>query len=362
MAIYSAHLRGSRIIPLHALVFTHEADRYPDHERLDLLTLGEQLVGPDRRSDLAGIIYGELRHRITLKLSLGERVVLQFDAFTSDQRRSLAALAQSQGASVIETHTDETIHLVHALPRVDVQAALMAQGWQGITVIGDVHGDLARLEVALNWAHTRQHFVWLLGDVLDYGPQSLATADRAHQAVMTGDAAIVLANHERKIARWLDRSSDHLRISEGNKVTINALEGLSPKERAQWIGRFRAMLAHTALMQQIGSVMIMHAAAHPSLWETPDPQAIEQFALYGEADHSDGRYRRAHRWVDAVPEGTTVIVGHDIVSRYPMIVTGQRGGQVVFLDTGCGKGGQLSSADLRFSTTDLLRLECFKTH
>lgn len=374
MAIYYEDISPVKVIPLHSLIICDRAEtinQFAPHECVALKDIGLQLVG-HRRHYLNHIIYDEMRHRVALKLSLGERVVIATMDLGPEQRRQLVSLAHNQGAAVFnlteepETAlgepiaTQATIRPVTVLPTVDILQHLRAQGWQGITVIGDVHGELAALETALSWAYSRQHFVWLLGDILDYGADTLETVDRVHRAVMHGEAALVLANHERKIARWLDRSTEHLRISEGNRVTIDALDRLSGRERGRWVGRFRGLLAHTALMQQIGDVTLMHAAAHPSLWTNPDPQAIENFALYGESDHVGGRYRRTHRWIDCVPEGKLVVVGHDVISpEYPLVITGQRGGKVVFLDTGCGKGGHLSSADFRFNSTGLY-LESFK--
>lgn len=362
------------VIPLHSLVLCETSERisvFEPHEVVDLASISHQLVGSSRRHDLIQIMYNELRHRIALKLSLGERAVVPMQGLSVDQRRQLVALATGQGASVYTVgsrpegnsehiRANATIQPIVPLP-LDIMAHLQAHRWSGVTIIGDVHGELEPLQQALEWARSRQHFVWLLGDVIDYGKQTLAVADLVHDVVMQGEAAMILANHERKIARWLNRDNENLRISDGNRVTIDAYEQLTSRERAQWSGRFRGLLAHASLTQQIGDITLMHAAAHPSMWNIPDHRAIEQFALYGESDQTGGRFKRTHRWVDSVPTGKMIIVGHDIVSDYPMIVTGAKGGKVVFLDTGCGKGGQLSSADLRFSN-NAISLECFKRH
>jgi hypothetical protein len=362
------------VIPLHCLVLCETSEWlsvFDVHEVTDLATISDQLVGSSRRHDLIAIMYNELRHRVALKLSLGERAVVPMQDLTVDQRHQLVAVATSQGAAVYtigqraeagtaHIKSNATIQPIRSLP-ADIETHLHEQRWTGITVIGDVHGELEPLQQALDWARSRQHFVWLLGDVIDYGKQTLEVAEVVHHAVMNGEATMIFANHERKIARWLDRDNEHLRISDGNRITIAALEQLTSRERTRWAGRFRGLLAHTALMQTIGDITLLHAAAHPSLWDIPDHRAIEQFALYGESDQSSGRFKRTHRWVDAVPLGKMVIVGHDIVSDLPMIITGARGGKVVFLDTGCGKGGKLSSADLRF-INNTLTLECFKRH
>jgi Calcineurin-like phosphoesterase len=346
-------------VPFHSLVFCSMArwHEFAQHERLSQDNIMADLVGIGRR-DLQTIVFAELCHRLSLKLSLGQRVAIA-DEMTAGQHAQLVSIASNQGASVIELTKETLAELLPAQPEAYLQSR-----WNGVTVIGDLHGNLPAMQQALQWAAARQHFVWLLGDVIDYGPDTLATADMAYRMVMSGEATLILGNHERKIARWLDQQehSRHVRLNDGNRVTITALNRLKPLARKQWIGRFRALLGHAALLTQFGNITLLHAAAHPSLWEgTANPTLVEQFALYGEADHSTGKFRRVHQWVDAVPSGQMVFVGHDVVSQFPTIVTGAKGGQVVFLDTGCGIGGHLSTADLRFIDNGL-RLECFNRH
>jgi protein phosphatase len=345
-------------IPFHCLVFCNRERLafFPPHERLSPEIIALDLVG-DAQRDLDSILSAELRHRVGLKLSLGQRVAVAVDA---TQKPLLASLATNQGARLIDLHTD--MPLVQALPAEPL--AYLRAHWKGITVVGDLHGDLAALTAVTAWAEARQHFVWFLGDIIDYGADTLDTADQVYQAVMWGRAALILGNHERKIAKWLDHRDNgrQLRVSDSNLVTIRALESLKPVARRQWVGRFRSLLSHTVLMQQIEQITLVHGAVHPTLWtDTPNYPLIEQFALYGESDQSSGRFRRVHRWIDTVPKGQMVFIGHDVMASLPTIVTGAQGGRVVFLDTGCGTGGYLSSADLRFTDAGL-HLECFNRH
>jgi len=351
-------------IPLHCLVLCADHDqltRFPVHEHLARASIAYELVGLDRRIDLGRIAFAEMRHRLGLKLSLGERVVVASDDLSTDCKEQLVSIARDQGAHIIGIgerlrhceYCDSTV-----IPIIPFSAVAREQ-YHGITVIGDIHGDLDLLRQAFDWARSRQHYAWLLGDVLDYGKQSLECAEAVYQAVMRGDAGLIIGNHERKIARWIEQR--HVRISDGNRVTTDALMHLKSSERERWIGRFRALLAHACLLHQMDNITLIHAAAHPSLWaDRPDQQLIEQFGLYGQGE-VNGKFRRVHHWIDVVPKGNLVFVGHDVLSPFPMVVTGAKGGQVVFLDTGCGKGGVLSTADLRFGDAGL-RLECFNRH
>jgi hypothetical protein len=344
-------------IPLHSLVFCKDRPLvFPSHEYLSQKSVEHDLTGGLSKADLTDIVFGELKHRVGLKLSLGERVVVT-DDFSKDETNLLTQIASNQGAFVIEV-TDEPIP-------VSASTSNLKDHWHGITVIGDIHGDLNALQDAMAWARSRNHFIWFLGDVIDYGEHSLQALTTVYEAVAWGTAAMIIGNHERKIARWLAQKETgkvYLRMSDGNKVTISAFEKLSAKDKRVWIGKFRSLLAHSCLLTRIGQFTLVHAAIHPSVWTGKhDDGHVEKFALYGEADHSGGKFKRSYRWVDQIPANEVVIVGHDVIHAYPVVRKGARGGEIVFLDTGCGKGGRLSSADLRFGESGL-HLECFKRY
>jgi protein phosphatase len=342
-------------IPLHSLIFCDQPELFPAHESLSMPQVNWQLVGTER-PELAPIVFAELAHRLVLKLSLGERVVVSPTLLSHEQRAQLIKAASAQGAKVATLDLTDPVQLVGP-PTDDYQSR-----WQGITVVGDLHGNHKGFAQVMAWARARQHFVWFLGDVIDYGRDTLATADAVHDAVMAGEAGMIIGNHERKIARWLNHDYDHnkTRLSDGNRITTTAYEALSRTHRNEWSGRFRALLARSSLIEQIGHVTLAHAAVHPSYWtDTPNNEQIERYALYGERDHGSTQFCRSQKWVDHIPTGHLVIVGHTVVSQYPLVASSKAGGAVVFLDTGSGKGGDLSSADLRFGANGL-HLELFK--
>lgn len=387
---------GNRV-PLHALVLVLLRDhassvaeayrRFPAHEVLTPQTITTDLVGQPDRPDLLAISLREMQRRVALKLSLGERVVIAAPGLVrAAQRAAFSRLAGLQGAAVVywlsETAEPDLLtgdgvaqtvfatqhpHVVLPLPG-DALAFLRGR-FRGVTVIADVHGDLAGLQAALAWARQRQHFVWFLGDVIDCGPQTLEVLVVVYHMVMGGEAGFILGNHERKIARWMaqqDSGDGALKLSPGNRVTVAALTALTEAQRRQWSGRFRCLLSRAALMHHLGTVTLTHAAVHQTVWQPcaaapADDQAVENYALYGEHGHSH-RDGLSYHWIDAVPAGQIVFVGHDIRSTVaPVVIKGRQGGQVVFLDTGAGKGGLLSSADLRFVGSGL-RLENFNRH
>jgi protein phosphatase len=187
---------------------------------------------------------------------------------------------------------------------------------------------------------------------------------------MRGQAEMIMGNHERKIARWIsqgDRAGRHgaVRLSDGNRVTTDRLGELSALDRRRWQGRFRGLVAHAAPMRVLGNVILSHASVHPGYFdETASAREIETYATFGEFETSpEGEGGRRYTWTQSVPAGVTAIVGHDIRSMAaPYTEANGIGGTSIFLDTGSGKGGPLSSVDLKFVGDGALQVANFNMY
>lgn len=377
-----------RIVPLHCLVMivgdgienTMNNNIFPSHEYIRIEDIRQELTGGRVTPGLDATIHAEVARRLLLKLQHGERVVIDASAYDKDQRVLLANSATAVGvpvfylvcspdndlmrgdgvAEVLDARSGPVRPIVSML---DQSLTTLRNSFSGITVIGDVHGMHQTLLNALTWARNRNHFVVFLGDVVDYGPSTLEVADEVYRTVTRGEGTFVLGNHERKIMRWID--GHRVRLSDGNRMTTRALESLTPAARAKWVGRFRGLYQNGELIKKIGAVTFAHAAVHPSIWkEALINRYVENHAFFGEVDDRTKSERPvlSHRWVDAIPEGHVVVVGHEIRSyQAPVVQTGLGAGKAVFLDTGCGKGGPLSSVDFRFTDTGM-QLMNFNTH
>src|ERR1700748_2575603 len=160
-------------VPLHALglILLRDAAHgldvaqtlFPTHELLTPQRIATDLVGHPERPDLLAIILSEMQRRMVLKLSLGERVVISAPSLLRPaQRAAFQRLALRQGASVVFLLDAEEPRMAGVDPAEErastallqpglqvVQplgaAALVdvAQRFRGMTVLGDVHGDLA---------------------------------------------------------------------------------------------------------------------------------------------------------------------------------------------------------------------------
>jgi protein phosphatase len=214
-----------------------------------------------------------------------------------------------------------------------------------------------------------------LGDVLDYGPDSLDCVSIVHDIVSRGKGIMVLGNHERKIERWFDQVKQgevRLKLSHGNEATTKLVEALGESDRRKFECKFRALLNLSRNHWVISNFLFTHGAAEPEMFSSTAHRLtgrMETMALFGEVDNTvksqkgDGYPNRVYTWCERVPEGKTVVVGHDIRSTgAPVQVHNTQGGHAVFLDTGCGKGGHLTTAHILINEDETLKIAAFTTH
>ena len=397
-------------IPLHSLVIMVGPDgsgksaiaakKFEPYEVVSATGIKFELTGDKERLDINDLVFREIHRRISIKLELGERVVVDATNLRRNDRVSLAEIGLRHAAPVfyvvacgepndrnsrqherfksnekdiirgdsiayvVDTRRED-FEVVRKIDSHDIQGDLKARGYRGIMAVGDVHGMSQSLKSALDWAVSRNLFTMFLGDVIDYGPDSLECVDRIYDQISRGKALMVIGNHERKIEKWLEqtrRGHVKVRLSEGNKTTTRAIEALGADSRRKFEAKFKAMLNMSRHHWIVGNTMFVHGAAEPEMFEMNSPRLVgrfETFALFGEVDNSvkraDGYPNRIYDWVDRIPHDKQVIVGHDIRSTLkPLEAKGKGGGSAVFMDTGSGKGGHLTTADLMFDGEKLL--------
>lgn len=394
---------------------TLAAQKFVAYEIVASDGIREELTGDLTRQDINDVVFREVHRRVALKLDLGERVVVDATNLRRKDRESLTDIGRRHGvpiyyvvvnrsladkeatqgwresqnglvarhhevfisnekeilrgdnvANVIDTRKED-FEVVNKMNNEDLLADIKSRGFAGIMPIGDVHGMIESLKSAVDWASARNMFMMFLGDVLDYGPHSIECVDVVYDIVMRGRGAMVIGNHERKIERWLEQSARgevRLKLSEGNKATTRQVEALTPELRRKFESKFRALMALGRHHWVIGDTMFVHGAAEPEMFDTLvsrfPPGRFETMALFGEVDNTkqtrdDGYPNRVYVWVDRIPQGKQVIVGHDIRSNSkPLESKGSKGGRAIFMDTGSGKGGRLTTADMAFEGQKLV--------
>jgi protein phosphatase len=213
-----------------------------------------------------------------------------------------------------------------------------------LRVVGDVHGDLH----AFAFAAETDKFVIQLGDLVDNGPDSAGVLRLMFRLIDEGRGLFLAGNHDRKLGRAL--RGDKVRGGPQLDATLASLDAALRERSLHEIER-----APTWIID--GRRAFVHAAFHTGMLVAEPPEALGPVdpllsrALFGETTgriQADGYPERLLRWVNHIPAGMTVYVGHDQRSRdgRPWVANGELGGVAVFLDTGAGKGGHLSWIDL----------------
>lgn len=198
-----------------------------------------------------------------------------------------------------------------------------------------------------------------VGDLVDYGPHAKSTIHLARTIAVTKKARFIEGNHDNKVYRYL--KGNNVIVTKQMEQTIADLESdQSVKDNFNYI--YENMVSWI----QIGETYLTHGAFTSTFWEgDTDSKAAKRGYLYGEIDPSkpfveyNGQQypHRTYEWADAVPQGKTVIVGHD---RTPLeaipafnnehntvtVHESKAGGRVIWIDTGAGKGGHVSGVVL----------------
>lgn len=241
--------------------------------------------------------------------------------------------------------------------------SLRAAGFQGVRVVGDVHGDARGFAAAVEGAAAARLFLIQLGDLTDHGPDSVGVLRLAFRLLDAGTGLFLLGNHDHKLRRAL--AGDRVRVERaGLGRTLDQLAAAPDGEALA--ARAMAEIARAPAWLRLGRLFCVHAAFHDAMLHHPPPpdagrqraESLVGRAIYGQvtgAKGPDGFPIRLIGWVDRIPPGLTVLVGHDSRSRdgRPLVLTGARGGRAVFLDTGAGKGGALAWQDIPLAEAGL---------
>lgn len=232
--------------------------------------------------------------------------------------------------------------------------------FNGIRVVGDVHGDAQSFGAAIADAQSRGLFMVQLGDLVDRGPDSAGALRMAIDMVSEGRGCFLLGNHDDKLRRALRPGSEVL-ITQDLGRTLNQIDAAGM--RAEVI----AALNSAPLWLRFGAWFMVHAGFDPSMLDAADldaaparaklPRKLINRALRGQTPpqargesppcDAAGHPIRLYDWIDDIPAGLTVLVGHDQLSPETIVAArGRTGGTALFCDTGCGKGGKLSWYDI----------------
>ena len=228
--------------------------------------------------------------------------------------------------------------------------------FDGALVVGDIHGNWSEFEIVLHQAITENLFIISLGDVVDYGVENVKCFRELNKLILNGQAKMLIGNHEFKLFKYINQSREQnvrVRRQGGILATILDMEKLDPADMVLFEDEFLATYRESCYIMSYKDYYFAHGAIDPMFWDQYQfGKATKSMSMFGQVDNKappreDGYPNRRYDWVDYIPSGKTVIVGHDIRDKSrPFHQIGRNGGKAIFLDTGSSKGGQLSAMKL----------------
>lgn len=214
--------------------------------------------------------------------------------------------------------------------------------------------------------------IGFIGDLTDQSPldegaptDSAAVIRLLLELDREGLATLVPGNHCFKLLRYLvaltEGKGAHERLSLGHGLAETIAEIMAAEDRDDLVTGYIRIVGSAPLWRRIGTYLFVHAAAHPAMFTQQAPSAAEAIhlkdsgivhrALFGQTDgtrDANGYPVRLYDWLEIIPQGHTVVIGHDACADI-MVRHNTHGGRLIRIDTGAGKGGKLSWIDLSAS-------------
>ena len=137
-----------------------------------------------------------------------------------------------------------------------------------VSLIGDVHGDVARLTAMLDIVEAEtDRMVVLLGDYVNWGPDPAGVLELlSRRQVRLGDRLVLLeGNHDRAFREFLDGGDIALLLAMGGAATVRSYIGAA---RGELSGRLRASVpqSHIKVLKSL-----------QPMWCTDDLLALHQW-------------------------------------------------------------------------------------
>lgn len=239
-------------------------------------------------------------------------------------------------------------------------------------IIGDVHADFTPFEKAVKFAMDNDLHLVSVGDLIDNGTDGFKVLTLFKQLVDENKATLIIGNHEWKIHRYL--LGRDVKITAPSQITVDQMQ-----ENPFFADVFKDLMINAVHYTQLNdNIFVTHAAMSKEFWETKEMNRYNRDRMmYSFADTSKiAHYRgetypiRLYDWVDDVPAGIQLFVGHDPrpmigepdfdnFQLAPSVQKNSNGGVTVFLDTGSGKGGTLWGTVVNSVTSEIEQFRNF---
>lgn len=231
---------------------------------------------------------------------------------------------------------------------MDLTNKISAGNYRGVVAFSDVHAHAKKLKQGIRFALQNNLFIVFLGDLVDGHDKPLETVLTVKKLLDEDRAVLVIGNHDDKFYRYTKGNPVQLKKAQ-KKTLADVPEG----KLELFLNTMKELAEHqnSAYTHRIGNWTFVHGSAHEDLWKDRDnlTKKAKHRALYGEVSgekDEDDFPVRLYNWVDEIPDGQNVVVGHDrkpyggepLKKAGPLTAQGMQGGQAVFTDMGCGKG------------------------
>lgn len=235
---------------------------------------------------------------------------------------------------------------------------IIASGYSGLATFSDVHAHAKKLKKGIRYALNNNLFIVFLGDLVDGHDAPLETVLAVKAILDAGTGVLVIGNHDDKFYRYAIGNPVILR--KQNKQTLADI----PKGGEKlFLQTMIDLVTHKNASHhfEYDNWVFIHGSCHEEIWTNPEElsKKAKHRALYGEVtgeEDEEGMPVRLYNWIDEIPAGRGVVVGHDrkpyggkkLADTGPFDHTNPQGGRVIFSDTGCGKGGHLTLTVFKF--------------
>lgn len=229
------------------------------------------------------------------------------------------------------------------------------RGKRGIRFFGDVHGHFSAFaQMAADGINDGWH-LHSLGDIIDKGPFSPESMALACDLADRGWLDLSPGNHCEKFMRWMQGRPVKLQ-KRGLATTVSQLAAHPDGKRIA--ERYFNLVAESKLWSRFGDLYAVHASFDkrmigrdgPLVQAKDVPSSLRTRCLFGEATGEIGEDDfpiRSFDWIEEIPAGAIVLVGHTIFSLCE--ITERRnsvGGRLIHMDTGIQMNGKLSWLDI----------------
>ena len=222
----------------------------------------------------------------------------------------------------------------------------LPEGAKGVLVVGDLHGHPELFDPMIALARQEERYLVCLGDLVDRGPDNDATVRQMLRLLAQGQGLFIRGNHDDKLFRTL--KGNPTVVDSDLAVTLEQLDAAADGKLLK--KRFAEAYRAAPFLVTLGRTVLVHGGMVPAMLKSRSlPRKLKALALYGEASRVNGGKKpiRTYRWLDAVPGGMNVVIGHHPISDQTVLVrTNAVGGRLIHLDCGAGKGRGLGALRL----------------